>query len=48
MLLSRGIPVDPFNHNGTPLLLAAKMGQAQPVKILLEHGADVSNWKDTS
>ncbi|TVT98380.1 hypothetical protein EJB05_00575 [Eragrostis curvula] len=40
LLLSRGAPVDPINHRGTPLHLAAAKGHDQVVKILLEHGAD--------
>jgi len=42
LLLSKGIPVDPLNHRGTPWIVAAAMGQDQVVKILLDHGADVS------
>ncbi|CAD6267166.1 unnamed protein product [Miscanthus lutarioriparius] len=40
LLLSKGIPVDPLNHRGTPWIVAAAMGQDQVVKILLDHGAD--------
>ena len=42
LLLFKGVPVDPLNHRGTPLIVAAAMGQDQVVKILLDHGADVS------
>jgi len=43
LLLSKGVPVDPFYHHGTPLHLAAGNGHDQALKILLEHGAGVSN-----
>jgi hypothetical protein len=36
------VAVDPFNHRGTPLHLAAAKEQDQDMKILPEHGADVS------
>ena len=42
LLLSKGVDVDPINYIGTPLHLAASKDQDQAVKILLEHGADVS------
>jgi ankyrin repeat protein len=42
LLLSKGVPVDPLHYRGTPLIVAAAMGQDQVVKILLDHGADVS------
>lgn len=43
LLLSRGVDVDPIDYRGTPLHLAAgKGGNDQVVKLLLEHGADVS------
>jgi ankyrin repeat protein len=44
----QGFPVDPLNHHGTPLHLAAGNGNVKALKILLDHGADVSNWKDSS
>ncbi|CAL4898030.1 unnamed protein product [Urochloa decumbens] len=40
LLLSKGVPVDPVDHRGTPLHLAAAKDQDQTMKILLEHGAD--------
>nr|CAB3466406.1 unnamed protein product [Digitaria exilis] len=40
LLLSKGVDVDPVNHRGTPLHLAAAKDRDQVVKILLEHGAD--------
>lgn len=43
LLLSKGVPVDPLNSRGTPLHLAAAMDHDQVVKILLQHGADVSH-----
>jgi ankyrin repeat protein len=42
LLLSKGVPVDPLDHRGTPLHMAAVKDQDQTMKILLEHGADVS------
>jgi ankyrin repeat protein len=42
VLLSMGVPVDPINRRGTPLHLAAAKDHDQAVKILLEHGANVS------
>ena len=42
LLLSKGVDVDPVNFCGTPLYLAAAMDNDQALKILLEHGADVS------
>ena len=41
-MLSKGVDVDPVNYRGTPLHLAAAKDRDQVVKILLEHGADVS------
>ena len=41
-VLSKGVDVDPVNYRGTPLHLAAAKDRGQVVKILLEHGADVS------
>ncbi|CAL4905359.1 unnamed protein product [Urochloa decumbens] len=40
LLLSKGVPVDPLDHRGTPLHLAVLKDQDQTTKILLEHGAD--------
>uniref|UniRef100_K3ZAP2 PGG domain-containing protein n=1 Tax=Setaria italica TaxID=4555 RepID=K3ZAP2_SETIT len=40
LLLSKGVPVDPLNHRGTPLHLAAGYGHGQALKNLLDHGAD--------
>jgi len=40
LLLSKGVDVDPVNHLGTSLHLAAAKDRDQVVKILLEHGAD--------
>lgn len=43
LLLSRGVDVDALNFRRvSPLQLAAGKGHDQAVKILLEHGADVS------
>jgi ankyrin repeat protein len=42
LLLSRGVPVDLEVYCGTPLHLAASHGNESVLKILLEHGADVS------
>ena len=42
LLLSKGVDVDPVNFCGTPLYLAAAMDNDRALKILLEHGADVS------
>jgi hypothetical protein len=42
LLLSKGLCVDPIDHRGTPLHLAAAKNHDQVVKVLLEHGADVS------
>jgi ankyrin repeat protein len=42
LLLSKGVDVEPVNFMGTPLHLAASQDQDQVMKILLEHGADVS------
>ncbi|KAF8733383.1 hypothetical protein HU200_014990 [Digitaria exilis] len=40
LLLSKGVPLDPLDHRGTPLHLAALKDQDQTMKILLEHAAD--------
>jgi ankyrin repeat protein len=42
LLLSKGVEVDAINYRGTPLHMTAAKGQHQAMKILLEHGADVS------
>jgi ankyrin repeat protein len=44
LLLSEGHPADIMleDHGGTPLHAAASGGQDDAMKILLEHGADVS------
>jgi ankyrin repeat protein len=42
LLLSKGVPVDPVDHRGTPLHLAASNDHVEVVKVLLEHSADVS------
>jgi ankyrin repeat protein len=42
MLLSKGVDVDLHGCRGTPLHLACSNDRDQVVKILLEHGADVS------
>jgi ankyrin repeat protein len=42
LLLSRGVPVDPIERRGTPLHLAAVTDNHQALKLLLDHGADVS------
>jgi ankyrin repeat protein len=34
--------VDPLNYRGAPLHLAASKDRVQAMKVLLEHGADVS------
>lgn len=34
--------MDVINYRGTPLHMTAAKGQHQAMKILLEHGADVS------
>jgi ankyrin repeat protein len=41
LLLSKGVPVGPLSHRGTPLHLAVAKDQDETVKILLEHGAVV-------
>ncbi|CAL4891190.1 unnamed protein product [Urochloa decumbens] len=46
LLLSKGVPVDPLNHHGTPLHLAIRENQDQALKILLEHGADPNRLVD--
>jgi ankyrin repeat protein len=44
LLLSEGNPADIMleDHGGTPLHAAASGGHDEAMKILLEHGADVS------
>jgi ankyrin repeat protein len=42
LLLSKGVHVDPMDHRGAPLHLAASRDRIEVVKVLLEHGADVS------
>ena len=42
LLLSKGVPVDPIERRGTPLHLAAVTDNHQSLKLLLDHGADVS------
>ena len=42
LLLSEGVPVDPIDHRGAPLHLALAKARVEVVKLLLEHGADVS------
>jgi len=42
LLLSKGVPVDPVERRGTPLHLAAVTDNHQALKLLLDHGADVS------
>ena len=42
LLLSKGVDVDPVDHRGAPLHLAATKDRVEVVKVLLEHGADVS------
>jgi ankyrin repeat protein len=42
LLLSKGVHVDPMDHRGTPLHLAVSKDRVEVVKVLLEHGADVS------
>ncbi|XP_072148568.1 uncharacterized protein [Setaria viridis] len=46
LLLSKGVPVDPLNHCGTPLHVAVGKDQDQALKILLEHGADLNRVVD--
>jgi ankyrin repeat protein len=41
-LLLSNVPVDPINKPGTPLHLAVAKDHDKVVKIMLEHGADVS------
>ncbi|TVU00350.1 hypothetical protein EJB05_54245 [Eragrostis curvula] len=51
LLLSKGVPVDPLNHRGTPLHLAVAKGQDGTAKVLPEHGADAGadvNFKSPS
>lgn len=44
LLLSRGVDADPLNSRlVTPLHVAAGKGHDQTLKLLLEHGADVSS-----
>ncbi|KAM0872602.1 hypothetical protein ACQ4PT_038618 [Festuca glaucescens] len=40
LLLSKGVPVDPVDHQGAPLHLAIAKDRPEVVKLLLEHGAD--------
>lgn len=42
-LLSKGANVDSLSDTGTPLHVAAYCKQDGAMKILLDHGADVSN-----
>jgi ankyrin repeat protein len=42
LLLSKGVPVDPIDHQGAPLHVAIAKDRPEAVKVLLEHGADVS------
>ena len=42
LLLSKGVHVDPMDHRGMPLHLAVAKDHVEVVKVLLEHGADVS------
>jgi ankyrin repeat protein len=42
LLLSKGVPVDPVDHRGAPLHLAASHDYVEIAKALLEHAADVS------
>ncbi|KAM0823041.1 hypothetical protein ACQ4PT_071131 [Festuca glaucescens] len=42
LLLSKGVHVDPMDHRGAPLHLAASKDRVEVVKVLLEHGADPS------
>jgi ankyrin repeat protein len=42
LLLSRGVHMDPIDHRGAPLHMAIAKDRVEAVKLLLEHGADVS------
>ncbi|XP_047050538.1 ankyrin repeat and SOCS box protein 2-like [Lolium rigidum] len=42
LLLSKGVPVDPVDHRGAPLHLAASKDHVEVVKFLLEHAADIN------
>uniref|UniRef100_A0ACD5YL37 Uncharacterized protein n=1 Tax=Avena sativa TaxID=4498 RepID=A0ACD5YL37_AVESA len=42
LLLSKGAPVDPVDHRGAPLHLAASNDHVEVVKVLLEHAADLN------
>uniref|UniRef100_A0ACD5ZTR9 Uncharacterized protein n=1 Tax=Avena sativa TaxID=4498 RepID=A0ACD5ZTR9_AVESA len=42
LLLSKGVPVDPVDHQGAPLHLAIAKDRVEVVKVLLEHGADLN------
>jgi ankyrin repeat protein len=49
LLLSRGLPVDTVDQqDGTPLHAALGKDKAEAVKVLLEHGADVSMFIPSS
>uniref|UniRef100_A0ACD5XMN1 Uncharacterized protein n=1 Tax=Avena sativa TaxID=4498 RepID=A0ACD5XMN1_AVESA len=42
LLLSKGVPVDPIDHQGAPLHVAIAKDRVEVVKVLLEHGADLN------
>lgn len=44
---ARAPVLDGFNDRHTPLLVAARDGHAEIVRLLLEHGADVNAFEDT-